>query len=223
MATFPVLGADIFTESVLAWGSERGFLEKGPVGLVLSSRRNELFYQGTLGLRYLRQNGLETTSIMGQYFFNGMGYTNPSIVSDTYPAVQMLVAQKRIGAADLILRGQHYFAASLSVDRFQESEFGFSIFLVASFSDGSGKLIPELNYGTARNVTVRFKLPTNYGDQFSEYSPSGTILAPTLRFDLYDRASAELGLPLGFAKNGSWYEWRTLGIAMDLVFGYGKF
>jgi hypothetical protein len=223
MATFPFFDLDLFTESVLAYGSERGYVEKGPAGLLVSTLKDELFFQGSLGLRYQRMDGLQGLSLIAQYLFNGLGYQNPSVFVDNPQAVQLLLAQKRIGPADLALRGMHYLSARFSIDRYRESDFGFSLFLMANFSDGSGRLVPELNYGTAKNVTVRFKLPVNYGDPGSEYSPSGAIIAPTLRFDLYERASAELGLPLGFAKAGGWYEWRTLGLAMDLVLGYGKF
>lgn len=171
----PLFGVDFFAEGTASYGSDRRFLAAdasslNPPGYAVQTYPTAIVLSGTAGLMYSDQNsGL---SIEFQYFYNGDGYTDPSIVINNYGVVSALLAAGRLYAEDLISVGQHYGAARIGWAP-TDSHFSAYALWLSDFSEGSGRIEPAIVWTPLDHASLTLSLPVTYGPLYGDYSPSG--------------------------------------------------
>lgn len=178
----------VFGEVVLEGNSDKMFILEdpaSPVGLRTASSES-LFVSGTLGAQYSYTTDDELYTVTGsaQYFFNGEGYEDPSVLTDNPAGVRALLEQGELSPVDLTERGQHYAAALLSSPDIADTNLTPSAFWLGNLSDGSGRATASLGYSGVENFTPSATYSYGYGTAGAEYSPRGDEHRLTLGFTL---------------------------------------
>lgn len=186
--TGPLGDFDIFGEAMVSRGSAKTFVTSIAPNGTISKRTNDdirdsLFFSASAGFLYSNSN--ENLTIVGQYYYNGEGYSpadRETLVDDAYIAI----AQNPASSAQLFASlsslisgsGQHYAALMLSKGELLSIEdLSASVIAMANLSDLSGLVKPSLSW----SVTDNFKLtlspmflfgPTGSG----EFSMAGDLV-----------------------------------------------
>lgn len=182
-------GIDLYGEAVLKGNDDRIFIVADPsvpLGVSTLSKSNELEARATAGFSWSWSN--ETSAINlsldGQYYWNGSGYADSSLFTENAAAISSLVASGTIGANDLYLRGRQYGAVSVGLSDIANSDIGVSLFWLGNIEDGSGKIMPTINYTGINKVKIAISYTQGYGTAGSEYSPDGAGRSISLSFAL---------------------------------------
>lgn len=196
---------DVFGEAVVSFGDESDFLEESETafgGLEVVTREDALFFEGTLGLRYMYSNEDQTFNFtaMAQYLYNGKGYTDPDFYDTYSDTIQLLIVQDKFLLANLPLPARHYWAVSLGFTDLFGSDFSLLGFWKAA-ADGSGQILPTVSWNPHKDVDISLYMLLGYGDQGSAYSLLGRSLTPGLNVTLFDYTYISLDVPLIFNEN----------------------
>jgi hypothetical protein len=155
----------VFGEATLSRGSGRSWVTSvsptlALTGFVSTETDDEsFFFQGTTGFRY--SNSDANITVMGQYLYDGEGYSNDdrearideAVASET--AIKAILAASGQDADELFSRflkgliygsGQHYAAATFSKSELLVDDLSFSLFAMGNLSDFSGYIKPTLSY-----------------------------------------------------------------------------
>lgn len=167
----------VFAEAVLEGGSDKVFVIKdgsAPSGLGTATS-DSLFFSGTVGGRYSYDTDDErfSFSATAQYFFNGLGYDDPSLLTDNADAVAALVGAGALTLGDLQERGRHYVGVSLSSPDVDGSDVTPSASWLANLSDGSGLVNAGMSYSLGDAITTGLEYGLRYGPEGAEYSATG--------------------------------------------------
>lgn len=189
--TGPLGDFDIFGEAMVSRGSAKTYVTSIAPNGTISKRtdddvRDSLFFSASAGFLYSNSN--ENLTIIGQYYYNGEGYSNSdrdSLVSQAKLAIAAAfpnpATMASLSASLLSLisgSGQHYAALMLSKGELLSIEdLSASVIAMANLSDLSGLVKPSLSW----SVTDNFKLtlspmflfgPTGSG----EFSMAGDLV-----------------------------------------------
>ncbi len=178
--TGPIWDIDFFGEAVLSYGSERTFVRDDPLPYKTYRKEDELFFSGTAGLSYMNPDW--HLSLFGQYFYNGEGYQDSSLLA----TAGLAVTSGDLSPANLIYFGRHYLSLSLGWSDIGESGVGLSVLWLANLSDSSGYLLSGISWQLFDFINLSTSLRLNYGDQDSgaEYAPMGPGLAWSIGLNL---------------------------------------
>lgn len=215
---------DLFGEGVASWGSDRVFVrpsgDQAPAeadpdddwDLVVETYEvdDRPFVQATLGARYLKEWENEISlALIGQYLFNGEGYTDeePGLL----PAAAALLLNPAqngaivadpdadppaIGVGDLTNWGRHYVGATASVSNVLIDDLSLSAFGLVNLSDFSGIVTPAITWRFLDRFSLGLSARFTFGQSTDEYTDPASLLtgadaAPTFGITL------DLGMPGG--------------------------
>lgn len=178
----------VFAETVLEGNSDKVFVVRdpeSPTGLATATSSN-LFFSGTLGGRYSTSTDdeLYTFSVSAQYYFNGLGYADPQVLTDNPGAVGALLGSGDLAVGDLQGRGRHYAALNLSSPDFAKTDLTPSVFWLSNLGDSSGLVSASVRYSGLDFFTPSLEYRANYGAPGAEYSPDGFGQSLSLSFSV---------------------------------------
>jgi len=177
---------DLYGEGVVQYGSDKTFVEEDMGVYSLETYDEKLFFKTTLGASYLWSHEESDLSISasGQYYFNGEGYEDPTILTNGMGAafVASSIANEDLNIGDLMESSQHYGAATITVTPIED--FSFGVFWLGSLSDFSGMVTPSLSWQATDHISLKTSLPWTYGDDGDEYTPDGDKLSLVLEISL---------------------------------------
>lgn len=188
-ATGSIRDVSLFGEATLARGTKRTWVSEVPSslpGFVTTTNRDDFnetfFFQGTAGFMY--SNSEANISVLGQYLYDGEGYSNTdrkariTEARDNETAIKGFLAENPdldVDAAfsgflkGLILNsGRHYAAASFSKNKLFTDDLSFSLFAMGNLSDFSAYIKPSLSYsffkGMSTSLSAFFALGFDDGE-----------------------------------------------------------
>ena len=187
-ASGSALGVNVFAEAVLEGNVDKVFValdDAAPLGLG-TTRSENLFFSGTLGGRYTYTTDDERFSVTAtaQYFFNGQGYEDPSVLTGNPGAVTALVGSGALSPGDLLERGRHYLGVNVVSPDVGDTDLSPSVLWLANLSDGSGLVNVGLNYALNDVLTSRLAYRYAYGVAGSEYNFGGEAHRLSVGFDV---------------------------------------
>jgi hypothetical protein len=167
--TGPIGNFDVFGEAMLSRGSAKTFVTNiattPPYTISYSktaNNRENLYFSASTGFMFSNQK--DNFSVVGQYYYNGEGYTNAdrkALIADAETAIAAVAGNP---AASAILKaalpalaagsGQHYAALSISKSKLFADDLSASIIAVGNLSDLSAILKPTFSWA----VNDYFKL-----------------------------------------------------------------
>lgn len=192
--TGPLGDLDIFGEAMVSRGSAKTFVTQVWPSQTLSSpsdHRGDYYFSASVGMRYVNSNS--SFSSLGQYFFNGEGYTDSTraaLISESKTAIAALGgvdtgpgALAANALKGLILNsGRHYAALSLSKGELFTEDLSVSLIVVANLSDWSGLAKPTISYSLSDNLSLALSPTFFFGPEDGEYSyiAGGNIVSLSL-------------------------------------------
>ena len=187
--TFPLSSLDFFAEATVRGNEDKVFIIENslsPIGVTTETRSARVFPFATGGFSWSKTDDQNRgdISLRAQYYYNGEGYLDPSLLQDKSASVGLLLAQKKISIDDLRERGQHYGAAMLSVSNILNSDAGVTFFWLGSLSDGSGKTSVTASWDRLTHVRMSLAYEYTYGEKGSEYAFNGPVPSVTLKVSL---------------------------------------
>ncbi|OHD27744.1 MAG: hypothetical protein A2Y38_11910 [Spirochaetes bacterium GWB1_59_5] len=175
----------VFGEATVSRGSEKEWVTSVSSmlpGFVSTETDDEsIFFQGTTGFRYTNSDA--NITVMGQYLYDGEGYSNAdreerideATASET--AIKIALAASGQDADEMFSRflkgliygsGQHYAAATFSKSELLVDDLSFSVFAMGNLSDFSGFIKPSLSYaffdGLSLSASASFALGFDNGE-----------------------------------------------------------
>ncbi len=141
---------DLFAEGVVSYGSNRTFFVESA---------DEFFFSTTAGFRwsYSPNESDSSVSLVAQYFYDGEGYSDPSIIT-----------------------GIHYAAGNLSWSDVFSSGVNAGVFWMQNFTDVSAMVTPSLTRTIVNDVSVTLQVPMMFGEEGDELSPRGSSMSLNL-------------------------------------------
>jgi hypothetical protein len=241
MASFPVWIADVYGEAVGSYGSERNWVQDQGGIYSTYTDPSDIFFQGTIGFSVRWNDSLENWNLTlnGQYYYNGQGYQDPSMVTGLVNTPVQLLALETTGGllpTDLVFAGRHYAAASAGLSKIMGSGWGLSLTWVGNLSDGSGEVAPGVSYIVTKDVTVslsapywygatgtQFTTPQVFGGGYGGYSVPGTLVAPSLSVTLWDMMTVSAAVPVAWHANsdGS-LTWESTSLSLSVQMGMNQ-
>ncbi|MFP4115315.1 MAG: hypothetical protein ACLFUA_13175 [Spirochaetales bacterium] len=177
----------LFAEAVVLGESDRTYVREAatPLG-VETYTHDEIVFQGTAGLlyRYSDDDGDINLNAAGQYFYNGEGYEDSSVLSENQLGVLALGQAGELGASDLSEIGRHYAAASAGLSSILGSDISVQSLWYGNLSDASGSVSVTVSYRFNDYVSASTGANYTYGDSGDEFTPLGQRLGAelTVRF-----------------------------------------
>lgn len=183
-----ILSVELFGEATLAQGSERIWItDISPTlassGFVETKEDKESsFFKGTAGFLYTKSE--YNITIIGQYLFDGEGYTNDDRTAlinkahDNETAIKTLLsaAGKDSDAVfsgllkSLIYSsGMHYAALSITMRKVFTNKLGFSVFTLENLSDWSGFVRAQLAWAPFSGFSMTGGVQCAFGKEDTEY------------------------------------------------------
>jgi hypothetical protein len=202
MATGAIGALDVFAESVLSWGADREWISLAEDGSLQWERDEERLYaQATAGLAWswIHPEQTASLSLRAQYFYNGQGYSDSSVLREKAYRISKLVESGSLSASDLSLTGVHYMAASLGVGKLALDTVSLNLSAFANLSDLSFRLTPSASFKPVPTVSLKAGATISVGERGGEYAPRGLAVTPSLKGTYKDLASLEMSLPLSYA------------------------
>lgn len=180
---------DLFGEAALRWNDDKVFVIADalhPSGISTETREEALFVLGTAGFTWSWKDELGRlgVALRGQYYYNGLGYDEQSLVSDNQEAIKPLVLTGILAMEDLMERGRHYGAATLGLSDIGGSDAGASIFWLGNLVEGSGKLSLGTSYDGLENMRLSLGYTIFYGTAGSEFTGAGQTSSINLKLSL---------------------------------------
>lgn len=189
---------DLFAEGVVAWGSERTFLEAlepdNEFAFRTFEQKSGLFPSATAGFRRLDDvEGLGSVLVAAQYLYNGDGYASNELPGRDETVLQMasaVLAQQAAAAAGILVAsplvspddptlafndiaplttGRHYAALTFGVSELAGSRFGTSVFGIVNMSDWSGFVSPGLSVRFTDRMNLNATTLFSFGSPGSEF------------------------------------------------------
>ena len=180
----------LFGEAVLLGGTDRKYVREAatPLGVEVYTR-DEPVVNGTVGARYRYAwpEGATSLTVAGQYFYNGEGYADASVLTDNRAAVMALVGGEELSRSDLARSGRHYGAASASLGDILDSDVSLSALWYANLADGSGRASTVASYRLNDYVSVSTGPAYHYGATGTELAPNGPRLDVEMAFEVSGR------------------------------------
>jgi hypothetical protein len=196
--TGPLGDLDIFGEAMVSRGSAKTFVTSidstSPFTVHTSStadNRDSIYFSASAGFLYSNQNANLTA--IGQYYYNGEGYSNAdrdSLVSQAKLAIAAAaftdptkITSLSASLASLISgSGQHYAALMLSKgELFALEDLSASVIAVANLSDISGIVKPSLSWSVVDNFKLSLSPLFLFGPSGSgEFSMAGDLVSLSL-------------------------------------------
>ena len=149
-------------------------------------RADEVFFSGTVGITYSFDDEYDNfdLSLSSQYYYNGQGYADQDFIINNMAGFLYLISQGELTAADILQRGQHYTAASVSWREMFGTDFTFSTFWMGNMVDLSGMVDCALKYALDDYLSISVGLKQTYGDEGAEFTPSGALTALYIKTSL---------------------------------------
>ncbi|MCA1790084.1 MAG: hypothetical protein LC667_09570, partial [Thioalkalivibrio sp.] len=134
-----------------------------PLGVEVYTR-DEPVVNGTVGARYRYAwpEGATSLTVAGQYFYNGEGYADASVLTDNR-------------------------AASASLGDILDSDVSLSALWYANLADGSGRASTVASYRLNDYVSVSTGPAYHYGATGTELAPNGPRLDVEMAFEVSGR------------------------------------
>lgn len=175
----------LFAEGVVEGDLDRKMVVADGSSLTVEAMEG-VYFSGTAGASwsYSDDVGLFSVSLTGQYYYNGTGYEDPSVITDNINVVTGLVSAGDLAMSDLQNRGLHYGAAGTSFSNILDSDVTPSVTWIGNMSDGSGMVISSLRYSGIDNLSLNLGWTHSYGAAGSEYAPFGSDDAVSLSLSL---------------------------------------
>jgi hypothetical protein len=190
MASGSLLGVDLFAEGVMSYGADKSFLRTvtpsaaNPLGVEVYARKESPFFSGTAGFSWLSADWWNA-SIIVQYYYNGYGYDDSSLLPDALVQVSM----SNLSVKDLVSFGKHYAAASAGLGNIADWDLGLYVFWMGNFSDGSGQVSTSVSWQLFDYATISAQIAFLYGADNLEFTLPGA-----------SRISVSLSATLGSGK-----------------------
>jgi len=188
--TGPLGDFDVFGEAMVSRGSAKtyvtGIATDGTISYRSASEiRDSLFFSASAGFLYNNSN--ENITAVGQYYYNGEGYSNTdrdSLVSQAEIAIALAKASMNLDTMKSLSAslsslisgsGQHYAALMLSKgELFASDDLSASIIAVANLSDLSGLVKPSFSWSVVDNCKLTLSPMVFFGPAGSgEFSMAG--------------------------------------------------
>ncbi|NCB01086.1 MAG: hypothetical protein EOM67_02835, partial [Spirochaetia bacterium] len=165
MLTFSssVKKVSLFGEAVLQYGSNKTFITGSTT---VADYKDTFFFLGTIGgsYTYSAKESDFSLSLLGQYFFNGEGYSN----TDIYDHIEGLLNTGKISVPDLFNPGMHYAASNISFTF--TKNIGASLLVIGNMTDFSGVIQPSISYSGIKNLKISLSSSIAYGKEGTEYT-----------------------------------------------------
>lgn len=190
--TGPLGDFDVFGEAMASRGSAKTYVTGIATDGTISYRasddvRDSLFFSASAGFLYNNQN--ENITAVGQYYYNGEGYSNTNrdaLVSQAKLAIATAaftepskIASLTASLSSLISgSGQHYGALMLSKgELFALEDLSASVIAVANLSDLSGLIKPSLSWSVVDNFKLTLSPVFFFGPSGTgEFSMAGDLV-----------------------------------------------
>jgi hypothetical protein len=171
-----------FGEGKVSYGADKNFIEEtaptpdNPLGIGVTEKDDRLFFSGTAGFHYTY--GDETSNVNlsanGQYYFNGYGYNDSSVISDNRNKLAYLLGNGSIIQSDLTRPGKHYIAAGFSWNDIMGSNLGLRTSWISNLNDLSGTIDASLTLRDLYDwINISLGINYAYGDAGEEFTPGG--------------------------------------------------
>jgi hypothetical protein len=180
-ATGSIRDVSLFGEATLSRGSSREWVSKiewiggGPPPYTIATHTDDSspFFKGTVGFMY--SNSEANISVLGQYLYDGEGYSN----TDRKARIdEALIVQEALGPTAsaftpiykifVLNSGRHYAAASFTKSKLLTDDLSFSLFAMGNLSDFSAYIKPSLSYsffkGMSTSLSAFFALGFDDGE-----------------------------------------------------------
>ena len=183
-------GVDLFGEVVLRGDEDKRWvvLDSGsPSGVSVETRPDELFPLATAGFSWswTDDRNRADLGLRAQYYYNGLGYEDPLILSGYDMAVKALLMSGALEAEDLAERARHYGGAMVSANKILDSGFGVSLTWLGNLVDGSGKAGFAVSWDKGEYMIVSVALDYLYGEEGDEFTPLGSEPSLALRLSFH--------------------------------------
>lgn len=170
----------LFAEAMVSKGSDKGFVsEQGLLDYPLREN-NRLFFHATAGghYTYSHPEGLLNLTGAVQYYFNGEGYRDQSLIADfrqDYAIARVLFPDRvaHVVASDLTSTGRHYLGAMVNWSQILDSKLSLASVWTANLSDRSGIFSTTLSLPSFRNISPSVGVSFNYGEALTEFGLTG--------------------------------------------------
>ena len=164
---------NIFSESALAWGSDKNIGSgTSPTGAFSSLDKPDsgLYYQGSLGARYSNSDLNYTISI--EYFYNGLGSNDGDYARRAYYTLVsgQPLDGRTMSLGDVLNPGMHNLTALLTLTEIGGSKFGSLTIWQQNLSDRSGWLREKLTFDPWDYVSLYAGLDWVYGGGGTEFA-----------------------------------------------------
>ncbi len=180
--TGPAGPFDVFAEGVVARGSPKTFYTFSTSAPYYSAsapsdHRGAVYPSATAGFLYNDQNNNITA--IGQYYYNGEGYSESDRSSatsvlqtllTTMPSSSTRDALVGLGQLFALFSGQHYGAANITFSDIGGSDFSASALGIMNFSDLSGFARPSVSWQIADYLNLSLYANFVFGADNTEYA-----------------------------------------------------
>ena len=180
---------DVFAEAVLRGNEDKRFViadASVPSGISFETRPDGLFPQATAGFLWSwdDEEGRLGVSFRAQYYYNGLGYEDASVLEEHAPQVRSLVMTGVLSPDDLLQRSRHYGAANLGFSELLGSDAGASLFWIGNFADASGRVKTTATWAGLDHAKLSAAWTWSYGVAGSEFAPAGSVSSVSLMIAL---------------------------------------
>lgn len=178
----------VFAAAVVQGNSDKRFVVRAPgapLG-VAAVTSDAVFVSGTLGARYRWTSEDERVDVtgIGQLLFNGLGYDDPSVLTDDPFAIAALLAVGELRPRDLVERGRFYAAVSVAATDLLDTDLNPSLFWLGNLDDGSGTMSASVRWDGLDPLRPSLGYRLVYGAEGEEFSPFGGSHVLTLGVSL---------------------------------------
>ena len=170
--TGPVGDFDFFGEAMASRGSAKTFItgiDSIPPFTIhknsTAENRENFYFSASAGFLYSNAN--ENITAVGQYFYNGEGYSNDDREALIADAKASPFASSLAGF--IYGSGRHYAALNLSKGKVLGDDVSASIIVLASLSDYSGFVKPSVAWKVADNFSLSLSPMFVFGEADDEY------------------------------------------------------
>jgi len=215
---------DVYGENVIAYGSDRTYVQSDGLGGYTTFTKDYVpVFQSTLGIKYsyADSNGL-SFAVHVQGYYNGTGYQDSSIVQKIRPLTAASKEALGVTTADLTQAGMYYLAGSASVGgRLGSGEkltqWTLSDYALANFSDMSFRTKPAfaLSIGDqGSKIDMTLSALATFGVKYSEYAPRGNTVTPDFEMTILQDFVASVSAPILL---GTDYSPSKVGLNFSLI------
>lgn len=184
----PLSGVSIFLEGRLSFGRQgQKIVSAGNI-----QEDDDVYFSGTAGLNFRESNLFESIvdlSIFGQYYFQGEGYDDSSLLPTALARLNNGIHQSTIENF-----GKHYTGLSLTLGDLFLEDLSISSFWTANWSDLSGTVDTGISYRLFDGFFLTFSMINSYGDDDSEY---GTTYGPLTGKNRFGKLAFAVTLDVG--------------------------